>query len=222
MKEFYDAILLDFDGTMVDSAPDIIEALNWVLAKSGYDCVNYGDYRNSAGDGAQNLIETALKQQKVEYSEAHLKLLVKDLLRHYRKIMTKNTTLYPNVIKTLEKMHICQIKLAICTNRSQFTTHQLLTHFNLDQYFRTVLCADNVVAKKPDPRHLYEAIDELGIEKVRTVMIGDTLTDVLAAKNAGIKVVATTYGYSKTPAGELGADATISNFADLPDCLCGL
>lgn len=222
MRKQWDAVLLDFDGTIVDSAPDIITALNLLLGELGQTQVNYDDYRSSAGDGARHLLEQVLAARGVSFAEDEWPPLVDRLLAYYYEVMTDNTSPYPAVPDTLAEIHATGMALAICTNRTVWTTQHLLAHFGLTELFDAVLCADNVVAKKPDARHLQEAMIQLGSTPERTIMIGDTATDVAAARNAGVKVVAMSYGYSKKPAAELGADAVLTNFDQLPALLASL
>jgi len=222
MRKQWDAVLLDFDGTLVDSAPDIIAALNRLLGELGQGDVSYDDYRNRAGDGARHLLEQVLAGRGVSFAEAEWPALVDRLLAHYYEIMTDNTQPYPGVPDTLAEIHASGMALAVCTNRTVWTTEHLLAHFGLAELFGAVLCADNVAAKKPDARHLQEAMQRLGATPERTIMVGDTATDVAAARNAGIKVVAVSYGYSKRPAAELGADAVLADFNDLPALLARL
>jgi len=222
MRKQWDAVLLDFDGTMVDSAPDIITALNRLLGELGHAEVDYDDYRVRAGDGARNLLEQVLAARDVSFEEAEWPPLVDRLLEHYYKVMTDNTQPYPAVADTLVEIHATGMALAVCTNRTVWTTERLLAHFGLAELFGAVLCSDNVIAKKPDARHLEEAMQLLGTVPERTIMIGDTATDVAAARNAGIKVVVTSYGYSKKPATELGADAVLGGFDELPALLARL
>ncbi|MDA0231049.1 MAG: HAD-IIIA family hydrolase [Proteobacteria bacterium] len=222
MRKQWDAVLFDFDGTLVDSAPDIIAALNLLLGELGQEHVDYHAFRTRAGDGARNLLEQVLTSRGASFDDAELPGLVERLLTHYFEIMTDNTRPYPAVPDILAEIYQSGMALAICTNRTQATTDQLLSHFGLTQMFGAVLCADTVTAKKPDARHLFEAIERLGAAPERTIMVGDTATDVAAARNAGIKVVAVSYGYSARPAADLGADAVLADFAGLPALLAGL
>ena len=219
MCKHWDAVLFDFDGTLVDSAPDIIAALNRLLGEMGHELVNYDAYRTRAGDGARNLLEQVLRARGASFAEAEWPALVERLLAHYYELMTENTRPYPAVPDTLAEIYQSGMALAICTNRTVSTTEQLLTHFGLKDMFAAVLCADNVAAKKPDARHLHAAIERLGATPERTIMVGDTATDVAAARNAGIKVVAVSYGYSELPAADLGADAVLADFNELPALL---
>ena len=222
MRKRWDAVLFDFDGTLVDSAPDIIAALNHLLGELGHAHVDYHAFRTRAGDGARNLLKQVLTRRGASFTDAELPGLVERLLAHYYEIMTDNTRLYPAVPDILAEIYQSGMALAVCTNRTQATTDQLLNHFGLTQMFAAVLCADTVTAKKPDARHLFEAMQRLGAAPERTIMVGDTATDVAAARNAGIKVVAVSYGYSARPAADLGADAILTDFTKLPTLLAGL
>ena len=219
MRKNWDAVLFDFDGTLIDSAPDIIAALNCLLGELGHDAVRYDTYRTRAGDGARKLLEQVLIEQSVRFEEAELPALVDRLLNHYYGLMTENTCPYQSVPEVLSEIHGSGMELAICTNRTSKTTEHLLGHFGLSEFFTAVVCADNVSAKKPDAAHLYQAIKSLSTAPERTVMIGDTATDVAAARNAGIKVVAVSYGYSAQSAHKLGADAVLADFSQLPALL---
>ena len=222
MRKQWDAVLFDFDGTLVDSAPDIIAALNLLLGELGQAHVDYDAFRTRAGDGAKHLLEQVLTERGASFDDAELPGLVERLLAHYFEIMTDNTRPYPAVPDILAEIYQSGMALGVCTNRTQATTDQLLNHFGLAQMFGAVLCADTVTAKKPDDRHLFEAIERLGASPERTIMVGDTATDVAAARNAGIKVVAVSYGYSARPAADLGADAVIADFAELPALLAAI
>jgi len=219
MRKNWDAVLFDFDGTLIDSAPDIIAALNRLLGELGHDAVHYDTYRTRAGDGARKLLAQVLIDQGTRFEEAELTALVERLLDHYCGLMTKNTRLYQGVSDVLAEIHNSGMALAICTNRTSKTTKHLLDHFGLTKLFSAVVCADNVSVKKPDAAHLLEAIKRLSTAPERTVMIGDTATDVAAARNAGIKVIAVSYGYSVRPAHDLGADAVLPDFSQLKELL---
>jgi len=218
----FNTLLFDLDGTLVDSAPDIIAALNLTLNDLGHEGVNYHDFRQSAGDGARKLLERVLITKNIPLTDKQLSTHVDRLLKYYYGIMTNNTTLYPGVSKTLYTLREAGIKLGICTNRPSPTTKYLLQHFGLTDLFCAVFCPDNVAAKKPDPRHLQEAMLELNSSPKTTLMIGDTATDIAAAQNASLKVIAVAYGYSKIPAEQLGADAVLEHFTELPQLLSSL
>ena len=215
-----DAILLDFDGTLVDTAPDFIAALNRLLAERGHPTVAHSAFRSLAGDGAKRLLMRALDHVGVPVPpEPELMPEVKRLIQYYYEGMTVATRPFPGVVETLTSLHQGGAKLGICTNKPQAATDTLIGHFGLTSLFGVVLGGDTVAAKKPDPLHLHEALERLGRSAERAVMVGDSATDVAAAKAAGVPVVVVSYGYSPVPAHELGGDVVIGHFAELPDAL---
>lgn len=217
-----DAVLFDFDGTLFDTAPDIIAALNRVLAELGRADVEQRDYRNLAGDGAKHLLLRATASQGQALDEAEIEPLVQRLIAYYYEMLTERTRPFPGVADTLERLRNAGATLGICTNKPAVSTAALLNHFAMAAHFGAVLCGDEVQAKKPDPLHIAEVLERLGAKHERAVMVGDTATDVAAARAAGIPVVAVAYGYSPVPARELGADAVIERFAELPGVIAGL
>lgn len=222
MREHLDAVLFDFDGTLVDSAPDFIDALNRLLAELGRAPVAYEDFRHLAGDGAKRLLERVHEAHGETLAEAELAALVQRLIGYYYEVMTQKSRPFPGVVDILDTLRAAEVALGICTNKGDRSTRQLLDHFEIADRFGAVLCADTVTAKKPDPLHLEEAMALLGSTADRTVMVGDSATDVKAARAAGVRVVAVEFGYSPVPAAELGADAVIGHMAELPEAIRGL
>lgn len=218
----FDAVLLDFDGTLFDTAPDFVGALNALLAELELAPARLEDFRRLSGSGAKFLLARALTAQDAKYADSELQALVPRLLEHYYVRMTDETVPYAGVVETLETLRSAGIPLGICTNRGHKSTATLLAHFGLDRLFDTVLCGDQVAAKKPHADHLHEAATALGVAPSSVVMVGDTETDVAAARAACVPVVAVSYGYSPTPASALGADIVIDDFAGLPAALVTL
>jgi phosphoglycolate phosphatase len=218
-----EAILLDFDGTLVDTAPDFIAALNRLLAELGHPAVPHGEFRNLAGDGAKRLLQRALGHVGARVPpDDEIGPRVKQLIAYYYEVMTVATRPFPGVIETLNSLATNGTRLAICTNKPQVATETLISHFGIGHLFGAVLGGDTVAAKKPDPLHLHDALARLGKGAERAVMVGDSATDVAAARAASIPVVVVSYGYSPVPARELGGDAVIDDFAELPAALARL
>lgn len=215
-----DAILLDFDGTLVDTAPDFIAALNRLLAERGHPTVAHAAFRNLAGDGAKRLLMRAFDHiGAAQPPEPELMPEVQRLIQYYYEGMTAETRPFPGVVETLISLRAEGARLAICTNKPQAATDTLIGHFGLTSLFGAVLGGDSVAAKKPDAAHLHEALARIGRSVERAVMVGDSATDVAAARAAGVPVVVVSYGYSPVPAHELGGDAVIGHFAELPAAL---
>ena len=223
MRDHVDAVLLDFDGTLFDTAPDLIAALNRILEEMGHAPVPFARFRQRAGEGAKRLLLAALAAQGVERpTDGALLLLVQRLIAHYFEIETEQIQPFPSVVATLERLRSDGIALAVCTNRTDSSTRRLLAHFGIDHHIAAVLAGDTVANMKPHPGHLREALAALGTGPGRAVMVGDSAADVDSARGAGIAAIATAYGYSPIPAHDLGADAVIDDFAALPAAIEGL
>lgn len=219
MRARVDAVLLDFDGTLVDTAPDLVAALNRLLEETGRAPVAFERFRSRAGEGAKRLLLRALAAQGERLGDAAVAPLVERLVAFYYAIQTERARPFPAVVETLERFHAAGVPLGLCTNRYDRSTRQLLAHFAIDRLFGTVRAGDRVARRKPDPGHLHAALADLGARPERAVMVGDGAADVEAARGAGMAVVAVAYGYSPVPAHSLGADAVIDDFAALPAVL---
>ena len=216
MREHIDAVLLDFDGTLVDSAPDLVAALNRVLADLEHEPVPFERFRQHAGAGAKRLLIQAFEENGRSLGDDEALPHVESLIDYYRASQTVLCRPFPGVMETLRAFRDADVALAVCTNKPDASTRALLDHFGMSNFFGAVLCGDRVAAKKPDPAHLHEALDALGVSPKRAVMVGDSAADVDAARGAGIASVAVAYGYSPIPAHALGADAVIEAFESLP------
>ncbi len=219
MQRPVDAVLLDFDGTLVDTAPDFITALNRLLSEMGHRPVDFEDFRQLAGEGAKRLLIRALGARGVAAAEDAAAPWVMRLIEYYYEVQTVQAKPFPGVVPTLRAFRDQGLALAICTNKPDASTRHQLSYFGMTELFGAVVCGDTASAKKPDPAHLLEALAELGIEPERAVMVGDSAADVNAARAAGIAVVAVRYGYSPVSADSLGADIVIDTFGELPNAL---
>ena len=217
MREHVDAVLVDFDGTLFDTAPDLIAALNRLLTELGHAPVAFERFRQSAGQGAKRLLLAAFDSQGAPRpDDVTLRTLIERLIAYYFEIETERVQLFPAVESTIERLHDAGISLAVCTNRGEHSTRRLLAHFDIDRHIEAVLAGDMVARIKPHPGHVEEALAALGARPERAVMVGDSAADVDAAQGAGVAAIVTTYGYSPIPPHDLGADAVIDDFAELP------
>ena len=217
MREHVDAVLLDFDGTLFDTAPDLIAALNRTLMEIGQAPVPFESFRQRAGAGAKRLLLAALDAQGAERpDDAALRSLIERLIACYFEIETERIRPFPAVVDTLAQLRDADVALAVCTNRGERSTRRLLAHFSIDHHIEAVLAGDTVARMKPHPGHIREALAALGAEAGRAVMVGDSAADVESAQGAGVAAIVTAYGYSPIPAHSLGADAVIDDFAELP------
>ena len=159
MREHVDAVLLDFDGTLFDTAPDLIAALNRTLSELGHAPVPFDDFRQRAGAGAKRLLLAALAAQGAERpDDATLRPLIQQLIAHYFEIETERIRPFPAVVATIERLREAGVSLAVCTNRGERSTRRLLAHFAIDRHIEAVLAGDTVERMKPDPGHVREAL----------------------------------------------------------------
>jgi len=163
MREHLDAVLLDFDGTLVDSAPDLVAALNHVLTDLGHPTVPFEQFRSHAGAGAKRLLIQAFEANGQTLSEADALRHMHRLIDRYRATQSEQCRPFPGVMETLRAFQAADVALAVCTNKPDASTRELLDHFEMSDFFGAVLCGDRVAAKKPDPAHLTEALDLLGV-----------------------------------------------------------
>jgi phosphoglycolate phosphatase len=212
------AVLLDLDGTVVDSAPGLRAAVNRLLAEERRRPLALGEVVSMIGDGTTALVRRAFLATGAPAAAAELGGLVTRFHDHCEAVALPLTAPYPGVAETLERLRDDGLALAVCTNKLQRLTMLLLAGLGLDRHFRLVIGGGSVAAPKPDPRPLLAALDGLGVEPRAAVMVGDGVNDVLAARRAGTAMVVARYGYGASP-DELRGDASIEAIHELPETL---
>ncbi|MBX3480798.1 MAG: HAD hydrolase-like protein [Caulobacter sp.] len=221
-------IAFDLDGTLVDSAPDLVGALNTILVEDALPPVSLGEGRLLVGRGARWMVMQAFLAANVELPEERLDGLVERVVATYRDRIARETLPYDGCLAALDALAARGATLAVCTNKRNELSLALLDALNMTARFAAVIGADVAPAPKPDPRHLLMSIAEAGGDPARAVLVGDTRYDTEAAANANVPCIAVDFGYSQTPVAELGAAAVISHFDDLlaaitalPSCPAG-
>jgi phosphoglycolate phosphatase len=209
-------VVFDLDGTLVDTAPDLAEATNHVLATLGLDRVNELEIRPFVGHGALAMIEGAVKGHGRKLSERELHDLFEVFVVHYTSHIADRSVPYPNVVATLEALRSEGATLAVCTNKMELQARAVLAALNLERYFSALTGRDSLGAYKPDPRHLTGTIARAGGRTEAAIMIGDSETDIKTAKAAQIPIIAVSFGYSVDPVASFGPDAIIDDYLDLP------
>jgi phosphoglycolate phosphatase len=209
-------IIFDLDGTLVDTAPDLLAALNIVLAGAGHRTVAPAELRSLVGFGVRRLFERAFEVTGTKISEAKMAEYHDEFLNYYRANIARESRLFPAVSDTLDSLARDGALLGVCTNKPHDLTGLLLDQLDLTRRFGSVIGAGLAPYNKPDPRHVLDVVAALKGDAKRAVMVGDSAVDVDAAKAAGIPVIVLTYGYTNVPAGALGADALTGDFADVP------
>lgn len=215
-------IVFDLDGTLVDSAPDLYGTVKWLLRREGRPVVSYARVKDLIGDGAGPMIRGSFADTGGVPEGADYDRLVDLFLGHYGAHLADLTEPFPGAIAAVMRWRARGARLAICTNKRTGFTESLLAQLRIAQLFDAVKGSDSFAFRKPDGRHLVETIRAAGGDPARAVMIGDSATDVGAARNAGVPVVAVSFGYGKGPARDLGADALIDHFDQLDLAVDGL
>ncbi len=216
------AVVFDLDGTLIDTAPDLHAALVAVLAAAGRSGVTIDDVRHMVGDGARALVERGFAATGDPLPPAAVEGAVARFLGHYGAHIADLSRPFPGVDEALTTLSAAGARLGVCTNKPERLSRDLLAATGLAGRFAAVVGGDSLDVRKPDAGHLLGTLARMGAEPAGAVMVGDSANDVAAARAAGLPVVLVSFGYTATPARELGADAVIDGFADLPEALAGL
>lgn len=208
------AVLFDFDGTLVDSAPDIRQALNMTMTANNRRPLTLDEVRSIVGDGLLPTVHRAfaLTGTSIDESESYVKF--QQFITHYRNQKPDPTQIYPQALEILEKLQKANIKLGICTNKQEAATRRLVEQLEIASYFTAIAGGDTFVVHKPNPGHVTGLLDQMGVLPSNSIMIGDSLNDVRAAHGAGLPCIAVTHGYGVNLE-SVGADLLISGFGEL-------
>ena len=210
-------ILFDLDGTLVDTAPDLMNAHNHVMQKFGYETKSTNEIRNLVGKGAASMIGRSLWNQarkelkKIDDKNIKSKM-VDEFVDYYGKNIINESTLIKGVKEFLIWSKKKNISLAVCTNKQEHLAIDLLKKIGIYSYFEYVAGSNTFDYCKPDPRHLTNVIEILGGEINKCIMIGDSETDAIAGKNAGIPVILLEDGYTEKNTSEIYHDHLIKDF----------
>lgn len=208
--------VFDLDGTLADTAPDLVSALNKVLAEEGLPQSHFDEARAFVGHGARVLIERAHRAHGIELDDAQATRLTERFVAHYAADIAGGTRLFPKAHEAMVAMRGAGWRFAICTNKREALARQLLDTMGLTDQFEAICGGDTFPERKPSGQHILKTIAATGGAPERSVMIGDSPPDVLAAKDAGVPVVAVSFGYSNVPLPPLEPEALIDSFAELP------
>jgi phosphoglycolate phosphatase len=209
-------IAFDLDGTLVDSAPDLVATLNVVLGEVGFGPIRVEEARGMFGAGARVMIERGLSAHGTRLAQPEIDRLFARFLAYYDQHIADHSRPFPGAKAMLEDLSAAGTTLVVCTNKLEHFALKLLAEMGLAQYFSVVAGADTFAVRKPNPGHLLSAIERAGGDRAAAVMVGDSETDVATARAAGVPVVLVSYGYTDTPASELGGDRLIHRLADVP------
>ena len=219
---FKKTLVLDIDGTLADTAGDLIGALNVVLDGEGIAPVPVEAARSLLGGGGRALIQRGFAGAGRSIAADKLEALFADFLKFYNAHIADHTYLYPGVAAAIDRFLEAGWRLAVCTNKMERSSHLLLEKLGVEEKFAFVCGQDTFGVGKPDPKPLIATIRAAGGAVATAVMVGNSITDVKIARAAGVPVVLVDFGYTDTPAAELGADRVISHFDELFDAALAL
>jgi phosphoglycolate phosphatase len=215
-------IVFDLDGTLIDTAPDLVDTLNVVFAREGWPPVPYETARNQIGGGARMMIQRGVAAEGIVLAPDKFERLFADFIAHYTEHIADRSQPFPGLIDALDDLSGRGCKLAVCTNKLEWLSVRLLTQLDLAYRFAFICGQDTFGMQKPDPEVLRRTVAAAGGDIAQAIMIGDSITDISAARAAGIPIIAVDFGYSDRPISELGSDRIISHFAQLPSAIAAI
>ena len=211
------ALIFDLDGTLVDTAPDLLGATNAVLAAQGRGPIDPASLRHMVGFGAGSLITQAFAATGPAVTPEALPGLVAIFIAHYRHHIADFSRPFAGVEATLKTLKADGARLGVLTNKPAELTGPLLDRLGMTGLFAAIYGAGRKSFTKPDPRIFHDVVDDCGGGPA--VMIGDSITDLATAQAAGAPCILMSYGYTPVPARELGANLVLDDFAQLPEAL---
>jgi phosphoglycolate phosphatase len=208
-------VVFDLDGTLVDTAPDLVSSLNHTIGTAGLEPVTYADLTYLVGHGGQVMIERAFKLRGRELAHGELAGMLEIFVEHYAEGMPGASLPFPGLLAALERLEAAGLRLAVCTNKMEGLARRLTDGLGLTSHFAAITGGDTFAVRKPDAGHLLETVRLAGGDPTRTVMIGDSLNDVLVARNAGIPSIGVPFGYSDVAIAALEPTHVIESFDEL-------
>jgi phosphoglycolate phosphatase len=209
-------VVFDLDGTLVDTAPDLINALNFVLEREGMPAVPLRAARNMIGAGARKLIERGLELEGRSVSAEDLARLTSDFIDHYAAHIADFSRPFEGLEGALDDLEGRGYRFAVCTNKLEWLSKLLLDRLALSARFAAICGADTFGVSKPDPAILRETVARAGGQLCSTVMVGDAGPDVGVARRAGVPVIGVGFGYTDVPIADLKPDRVIDHMRELP------
>jgi phosphoglycolate phosphatase len=209
-------LVFDLDGTLVDTAPDLISALNFVLHREGIAPVPLAKARNLIGAGARKLIERGLELADRAVDVDDLNRLMKDFVAYYAEHIADESRPFEGLDAALDELEAQGFRFAVCTNKLEWLSKLLLDKLGLSKRFAAICGADTFGVAKPDPVILRQTLARAGGPLSGAIMVGDAGPDVGVARRAGIPVIGVEFGYTDVPIAELKPDRLIGHMRELP------
>lgn len=208
-------LVLDLDGTLVDTAPDLARATNYVMRSIGAPEAPVDVIRATVSHGARAMIVHALALAGRSMSDPEVDKLLERFLAYYSDNIAVDSRPFPDVIEVLTGLAKRGTKLAVCTNKREGLSRKLLKELKMDRLFNAIVGRDTLPVYKPDPGHLIGTIILADGNLDRAIMVGDSETDVVTARRAGIPCIGVTFGYTNAPVASFGPEGLIDHYRDL-------
>jgi phosphoglycolate phosphatase len=216
------AVIFDLDGTLVDTAPDLMRATNHVLQAIGRRPISMGEVRAFIGYGARTMISRGLAATGGLPEGFDIEPHYARFVEFYADNIAAESAAYPGLLNLLDRLSDDGVALGVCTNKLEGLSVRLLDALGMTQYFGAIVGPDTLGIAKPDPRPYRETIARLGRSHGRSIMIGDSETDILTARAAGVPVIAVPFGYTPKPVAEYGPDRVIAHYDQAWETITGL
>ena len=209
------AVVIDLDGTLIDTAPDLAYAAELMMAELGLPCPSQDTVTSYIGNGVSRLVKRVLTgEMDAEPDAALFERALASYNKHYRANVSLHSRLFPGVVEGLQALKAMGLRVACITNKAEAFTHPLLKDTGLFDYFELILSGDSLPKRKPDPLPLLHACKVFGIQPTELLLIGDSINDTQAARAAGSAVFCVPYGYNRgRPVAELDSDAVVPSLA---------
>jgi phosphoglycolate phosphatase len=215
-------IVFDLDGTLVDTAPDLIDTLNFTLSQHSLPTVPYDKARRLIGGGIKTMVDRALIVEGGSASAADVDALYAFFVSHYADHIADRSRPFPGVEPVLGRLASAGHRLAVCTNKLEKLSKRLLDELGLAGRFAAICGQDTFGVPKPDPQIFRATVTRAGGEPTRAIMVGDSVTDISTARAAAVPVIAVDFGYTDKPVATFRPDRIISSYAELPPAIDAL
>lgn len=208
-------VVFDLDGTLVDTAPDLLDSLNHVLSNEGLPTTTLDALRRFVGQGGRVMLERAFAAANRPFDDAVADRLVDDFVAHYGANMPGRSRPFPGVMDAIGALETLGYSFAVCTNKTERLARQLLDALGIADRFGAVCGGDTFAFKKPDGRHIIETVRAAGGDIAQAIMIGDSEADIRAAHNASLPVIAVDFGYTDAHVSTFSPTRVISHFNEM-------
>jgi phosphoglycolate phosphatase len=209
-------LVFDLDGTLVDTAPDLINALNFVLDREGLPPVPLASARNMIGAGARKLIERGLELEGRTAGIEDITRLTNDFIDYYAAHIADISRPFEGLEGALDDLATRGYRFAVCTNKLEWLSKLLLDQLGLSARFSAICGADTFGVSKPDPAILRQTVARAGGQLSSAIMVGDAGPDIGVARRAGVPVIGVGFGYTDIPIADLKPDRLINHMNELP------